>query len=88
VGVLETVVFRDRVLRLATGDVLTMFTDGVTEARREGALYGDERLRACVERTEPSASGIVDAILEDVVAFQRGDLRDDVALVSLRVLDD
>jgi serine phosphatase RsbU (regulator of sigma subunit) len=65
-----------------------MFTDGVTEARREGTLYGEERLRACVERTGPSASGIVDAILEDVVAFQRGNLRDDVALVSLRVLDD
>jgi phosphoserine phosphatase RsbU/P len=87
VGVLESVVFRDRVVRLAPGDVLTMFTDGVTEARRNGTLYGDERLRACVERTEPSAAGMVDAILEDVVAFQRGNLRDDVALVSLRVLD-
>jgi serine phosphatase RsbU (regulator of sigma subunit) len=87
VGVLESVVFRDRVVRLEPGDVLTMFTDGVTEARRNGTLYGDERLRSCVERAEPSAAGMVDAILADVVAFQRGNLRDDVALVSLRVLD-
>jgi sigma-B regulation protein RsbU (phosphoserine phosphatase) len=86
-GVLEDVEFRDRVVRLAPGDVLTMFTDGVTEARRNRELYGDQRLHACVQRSGPSAAAVVEAVLDDVVAFQRGSLRDDVALVSLRVLD-
>ncbi len=87
VGVLESVEFRDRVVRLAPGDVLTLFTDGVTEARRNGELYGDTRLRDCVERGGATATGVVEAILEDVDVFQRGSLRDDVALVSLRVLE-
>ncbi len=87
VGVLESVEFRDRVVRLAPGDVLTLFTDGVTEARRNGELYGDTRLRDCVERGGATATGVVEAILEDVEVFQRGSLRDDVALVSLRVLE-
>lgn len=87
VGVLESVEFRDRVVRLGPGDVLTLFTDGVTEARRNGELYGDTRLRDCVERGGATATGVVEAILEDVEVFQRGSLRDDVALVSLRVLE-
>jgi phosphoserine phosphatase RsbU/P len=87
VGVLESVEFRDRVVRLGPGDVLTLFTDGVTEARRNGELYGDTRLRDCVERGGATAAGVVEAILEDVDVFQRGSLRDDVALVSLRVLE-
>ncbi|HET6652240.1 MAG TPA: SpoIIE family protein phosphatase [Nocardioides sp.] len=87
IGVLESVEFRDRVVRLEPGDVLTLFTDGVTEARRNGELYGDARLRASVERSDASAVAVVEAILDDVDAFQRGSLRDDVALVSLRVLD-
>ena len=86
VGALESVHFRDRVLRLSPGDVLTLYTDGVTEARRNGELYGDDRLRACVERGGPSAAGVVEAVLDDVVAFQHDDLRDDVALVALRAL--
>lgn len=86
VGVLESVEFTDRVVRLAPGDVLTMFTDGVTEARRNSELYGDDRLRGCVERNATSAASVVEAILDDVVAFQRGHLRDDVALVALRVV--
>ena len=87
VGVLESVEFRDRVVRLGPGDVLTLFTDGVTEARRNGELYGDGRLRDSVERGGATAAGVVEAILEDVEVFQRGSLRDDVALVSLRVLE-
>jgi serine phosphatase RsbU (regulator of sigma subunit) len=87
VGVLESVEFTDRVVRLEPGDVLTLFTDGVTEARRNGELYGDARLRDSVERSGAAAADVVEGILEDVDAFQRGDLRDDVALVALRVLD-
>jgi phosphoserine phosphatase RsbU/P len=87
VGVLESVEFRDRVVRLGPGDVLTLFTDGVTEARRNGELYGDARLRDSVERSGATAAAVVETILDDVHGFQRGSLRDDVALVSLRVLE-
>lgn len=87
VGVLDLVTFEDRDVDLRPGDVLTMFTDGVTEARRNKEMYGDARLRACVERSAESAAAVVGSVLEDVVDFQHDDLRDDVAVVALRVLD-
>ena len=78
--------FHDREVELGAGDVLTLFTDGVTEARRNREMYGEARLRSCLERHSGSAATVVDALLEDVVEFQRDQLRDDVAIVSLRVL--
>ncbi|RYU09722.1 SpoIIE family protein phosphatase [Nocardioides iriomotensis] len=86
VGVLDAVEFVDREIDLRTGDVLTLFTDGVTEARRNRELYGEDRLRRCIQRHSESAAAVVDAVLADVVAFQGDNLRDDVAIVSLRLL--
>jgi sigma-B regulation protein RsbU (phosphoserine phosphatase) len=87
VGVLDDVSFHDEEVDLRPGDVLTLFTDGVTEARRRREMYGGDRLRECVSASAESAAATVDAVLEDVVAFQRGDPRDDIAIVSLRVLE-
>jgi sigma-B regulation protein RsbU (phosphoserine phosphatase) len=86
VGVLDSVEFVDREIDLVPDDVLTLFTDGVVEARRHRELYGEERLQRCIERNSTSAAAVVDAVLEDVVAYQGSNLRDDVAIVSLRVL--
>ena len=86
VGVLDEVEFHDRELDLGENDVLTLFTDGVTEARRHHEMYGDARLRENVERHATSAAAVVDGLLEDVVDFQQGEVRDDIAIVSLRVV--
>lgn len=85
VGVLDTPDFRDHQLRLRRGDSLVLYTDGVTEGRRGREQYGDGRLLACVRRNSGSAQTIVDAVLADVLDFQSGCPRDDVAVVAVGV---
>ncbi|MDQ3616771.1 MAG: SpoIIE family protein phosphatase [Actinomycetota bacterium] len=85
VGVLKQAEFRDHQLLLDSGDTLVLFTDGVTEARRDGYFYGEQRLHTCVQRHDASTATVVEAVLEDVLAFQRGNPRDDVAVVAIKV---
>ncbi len=56
---------------VAPGDVLVLYTDGVTEARSPGGdLFDEERLLAAVEaQAGASAQQIVDAIVARVDAF-------------------
>ena len=71
-GLLEQASFGEGALRLAPGDTLVMFTDGITEATNsEDDLYGDDRLRGSLE-THPQparAKSIVNAIAADVGRF-------------------
>ena len=85
VGVFEDAEFVDRHLRLAPGDGLVLYTDGVTESRRASALFGDERLRSVVGEQGPSPHAIVDGLIAGVLDFQDGRPRDDVAVLALRV---
>ena len=74
-GVLPDVVYTEHRLRLAPGDSLLMYTDGVTEAfsRREQA-YGYERLRQWLahDHASPIASAMVDDLVADVARFVDG----------------
>ena len=75
----------DTRVTLTSGDLLLLFTDGVTEARTNGDLYGDERLEVVMTAAEPTAGGVVAAVLDDVLRYQQGQARDDIALVALGV---
>lgn len=55
-GVMEDPTFVERSRRLEAGDVLLLYTDGVTEGRRDRELYGEERLLAAVSRGTTPAS--------------------------------
>jgi sigma-B regulation protein RsbU (phosphoserine phosphatase) len=70
---------------LTPGDALVVYTDGVTEGRRDGDLYGDDRLRDSVVSRAGSAAAIADGVVADVLDFQGGDARDDIAVVVVRV---
>ncbi len=64
---------------------LVLYTDGVVEARRDGELYGDDRLDALlVERHELPARALAAAVAEDAREFAGGDLSDDLAVVVIR----
>jgi phosphoserine phosphatase RsbU/P len=67
-------------------DILVLYTDGVTEASRDGELFGDERLESVVMRQPVGPESLPQLILAQVLAFSHGTLRDDVAVlaVSLR----
>jgi sigma-B regulation protein RsbU (phosphoserine phosphatase) len=89
-GLLETSDFGSQALQLNTGDVLVMYTDGITEAENsERDWWGQERLerllRACRDCTPAQ---IVGRILDSVLTFAKdGPQRDDMTLVVVRVGD-
>ncbi len=67
---------------LAEGDSILLFTDGVTEARVGNTFYGEERVTEFFARSYESASLATD-LLDEVRDFTQGDLRDDVAILSV-----
>jgi len=88
-GILTDAAYEERPVPLATGDVLVLYTDGVTEASNAtGEQYGVNRLEDLVRaRATESARAIVEAIVEEVEAFT-GDLHlnDDLTLVVARLV--
>ncbi len=73
---------------LRPGDLLCLFTDGITEARRGIDVYGEERLARTLADGPEAAEAMADALLADVAAFRQegeGDEpgRDDATLLLL-----
>ena len=86
VGVFEDAGFSDRVVDLSVGDALVLYTDGVTDERRDGEPFGEERLREVLAGLGgASAQPIADGIVEAVADFATGRQRDDVAVLTIRV---
>ena len=75
--------YLSRTLAMAPGDLLLLYTDGVSEARdASGRFYPlAERLAALDER-EPRA--VLDRLVADVRAYVSGDMADDAALLAVR----
>lgn len=86
IGVLEDADFADETVLLARGDVLLLYTDGLTEARRGKELFGEQRLLdALPDYAGSSAADLIDGLQKQVLDFSAGRQRDDVALFALRV---
>ncbi len=70
-GLLDHVQLDNHATRLETGDVLVLYTDGVTDAlNAHGDEFGLERLETCVKRhIESSVHDIVGAIQDDIRNF-------------------
>jgi serine phosphatase RsbU (regulator of sigma subunit) len=86
-GVLAEADLRDSERQLEPGDLVVLYTDGVTEARRGEDFLGDTGLADIIARRAPvsTARALVDSVLEEVLAFQYGDPRDDIAIVGIAV---
>ena len=64
---------------------MMLYTDGLTEAWRDGEFYRESRLVTFLSSMSgDSAGAIVDAVVADVVAFTGDRLRDDLAVLTLR----
>ncbi|HUI43472.1 MAG TPA: SpoIIE family protein phosphatase [Terriglobia bacterium] len=74
-------------LSLDPGDVLVIYTDGLSEARNgEGEEYGDERVLSSVRgRAEGGARSVVDGCLQDLARFLGGEgLGDDLTVMAIQ----
>ncbi|HYL64332.1 MAG TPA: SpoIIE family protein phosphatase, partial [Candidatus Methylomirabilis sp.] len=73
--------------RLAPGDRVVLYTDGVTEAYDgAGEEYGEERLlRLLQEHRQANASALQAKILAAAGSFSRGHWHDDATIVVLAV---
>jgi PAS domain S-box-containing protein len=73
---------------LGAGDVLLLYTDGVTEARGPGGFFGDERIASLLSRSSDVAvAGLAHHIMDEVASYASDVLSDDVAIVALRRSD-
>src|SRR4051812_19035318 len=71
---------------LQPGDVLVLYTDGVTEARGpRGEQLGEAGLAAALAHAEPTASGVAAAIEHRAVEFSDGRPSDDIAVLAIGV---
>jgi len=86
-GIFPDVGYEVKRCRLAPGDVLTMFSDGVTEENNpSGEEFGEERLaRLLVEKGPGGAVNLVEGIRQAVLAWAAGAAAaDDVTVVVAR----
>jgi phosphoserine phosphatase RsbU/P len=86
-AVMPDMPFAEKSLKLDAGDMVVLFTDGVTEAfNGSDAMYGDARLVAAVGRqvTATAREGL-DGVLSDVARFTAGAPQsDDITCLVLR----
>jgi PAS domain S-box-containing protein len=82
-GAFEDATWEERVVVAGPGDALVFYTDGVTDTRGEdGELFGQDRLAELLDgATAADADELAARIDGAVQAFERGEQRDDVAML-------
>jgi sigma-B regulation protein RsbU (phosphoserine phosphatase) len=79
--------YEERALRLETGDLLALYSDGVTEAYDEAENeWGDERLLLCLREAVANPSvQIVTKVFEEIDNFaQTAPQHDDITLLVIK----
>jgi phosphoserine phosphatase RsbU/P len=87
-GAFDFVEYKPRQTRLASGDVVVMYTDGVTEAvDADNQMFGEDRLENLVKNSvDLSAEEIKVKILDEVLSFTAGlPQGDDITLIVLKM---
>lgn len=85
VGIFPTVYETNRVI-LPPGATVVLYTDGFTDARGEGGFFGERRLLRAVRLSLDKPAKVITAdLIERVRRFTRRPLRDDVAVIVLKL---
>jgi len=83
-GVMEDASWQQKIVKFSPGDVLLLYTDGVTEAENPyGNFYGEQRILEILRsRRDQTAQAIQNALLEDVRKFTgKVPKTDDIAIM-------
>lgn len=77
--------FISREIPLDTGDLVLMYTDGLSEARDGDQLFGEERIANTIRRDPGAHPGVLaKALLEAGKDFATSPITDDIAILALR----
>jgi serine phosphatase RsbU (regulator of sigma subunit)/PAS domain-containing protein len=86
-GILADINVHEQRIVLRPGDGIVLWTDGVSDRRGDGELFGEERLRALLEAAGAgSPREIADGIERAVVGFSATEPQDDIALLVVRIV--
>lgn len=86
-GVNKNVVFEERNITLSQGDLVLLYTDGLTEAENaQGEFFGLKRVNdILVEYAQHSPQAIIEVLLEQLKQFCRSEsFRDDITLMVFK----
>ncbi|MGA7161518.1 MAG: PP2C family protein-serine/threonine phosphatase [Bacteroidota bacterium] len=86
----EAAPYIEGTVQLLPGDIIVMFTDGISEAMNiDGNDYTEERVEQFLRSIEPlSAQGVVDEIQKEIARYTSGAPQsDDITLVVLNCVD-
>lgn len=86
VGAFREMAFTEASIPLNVGDVLFLYSDGITEARSpSGEFFGEDGLRQTIANASGrSAEELPDIVLDQLYAFTGSSLNDDCTLLAIR----
>jgi serine phosphatase RsbU (regulator of sigma subunit)/ketosteroid isomerase-like protein/PAS domain-containing protein len=83
-GAFDDVEWSCAAIELRPEDTVVFYTDGVLDTVGEDSRFGDERLLDALRLAPADPRQLVDYVAATLQAFQRGDQRDDTAMVALQ----
>ncbi len=86
-GIKPNITFKEMGFMLKPGDLILLYTDGITEAiNREGQMFREEGVKKTLTRTRSySAEAIVKELVNDVDSFTKGkEQSDDITVLALK----
>jgi serine phosphatase RsbU (regulator of sigma subunit) len=85
-GVLDPISIDESRAELRPGETLLLYTDGVPEAGRSSNQLGEQGLlRLCTQAPNLTLTGLLGYIEQSALEHTDGQLRDDIALLALRL---
>lgn len=90
IGVIDGVSWEEKNVQLNNGDLIFIFTDGVTEAQRNDEQYGDKRMENIVTATRDKNPGeTIDILMKDINDFMGDAPRsDDITIMAIKKVDE
>ncbi len=86
-GLSDDVLFEDETIQLLAGDMLLLYTDGLTEAPdQNGKMFGMERVVHILSEHQGSpVESVLDSVLKQVKEHECGDQMDDLTMLLARL---